>query len=61
MAGARAADLVRAMLDVLAREGSPELREIVEGRRELLTWLVENCGDLEEVVAHLEQEPSGVA
>ncbi|HKZ14720.1 MAG TPA: hypothetical protein VJL81_12840 [Solirubrobacterales bacterium] len=61
VAGARAADLVRAMLDVLAREGSPELREIVEGRRELLTWLVENCGDLEEVVAHLEQEPSGVA
>jgi hypothetical protein len=61
VAGARAADLVRAMLDVLAREGSAELREVVDGRRELLTWLVDNCGDLEEVVAHLEQEPSGVA
>jgi hypothetical protein len=61
VAGVGAVDLIRAMLDVLERRGSTELRETVERRRALLLELVESCDDLGAVVAHLEREASGVA
>jgi hypothetical protein len=60
VAGVRAVDLVRAMLDVLGGEGSAALRETVERRRALLIELVENCADLEEVVAYVGREPNSV-
>lgn len=61
VAGRRLDELVREMLAVLRREGSPELQAVAAREGPLLVELARSCITPEDVLAHLDREASGAA